>query len=97
MKYWRFNPGQDTVDFRDSPEDPVRQVQAVVRRSISSVGRGRSGSRSESGDRLRASSQYSEKPLAPNESAPGAAASDVAEMRDGEASRGRLRPNDSAV
>ncbi|KAH9850301.1 aquaporin-like protein [Lenzites betulinus] len=97
VKYWRFNPGQDTVDFRDSPEDPVRQVQAVVRRSISSVGRGRSGSRSESGDRLRASSQYSEKPLAPNESAPGAAASDVAEMRDGEASRGRLRPNDSAV
>ncbi|KAI8980134.1 aquaporin-like protein [Trametes punicea] len=86
IKYWRFNPGQDTVDFRESPGDPVNHVKTVVRRSVSSASRsGRSGSRRSAAD--GEASQYREKPVAPNER-PSA--------EDGEPSRGR-RQNDSPV
>ncbi|KAI0368623.1 aquaporin-like protein [Pilatotrama ljubarskyi] len=87
IKYWRFNPGQDTVDFRESPGDPVNHVKSAVRRSISSASRsGRSGSRSDNEEGAQAN-QFNEKPRAPHERG------DVA---DGEPARGR-RPNDSAV
>ncbi|KAI0710173.1 aquaporin-like protein [Earliella scabrosa] len=83
IKYWRLNPGQDTVDYRESPEDPVRQVLAV-RNSISSR---RSRSRSRDGT-TRASNQLNEKPLAPNETAPSPAAAGPANG---------VRANDSPV
>ena len=87
IKYWRFNPGQDTVDFRESPPDPVHNVKSAVRRSISSASRGRSGSRSRNGSDGDAS-QFREKPIAPNERPDG--------DRLGEPPSG-MRPNDSAV
>ncbi|KAJ2991672.1 hypothetical protein NUW54_g8132 [Trametes sanguinea] len=30
IKYWRFNPGQDTVDFRESPGDPMNNVKDAL-------------------------------------------------------------------
>ena len=30
IKYWRFNPGQDTIDYRESPRNPVNHLQDVV-------------------------------------------------------------------
>ncbi|KAI0358198.1 aquaporin-like protein [Trametes cingulata] len=30
IKYWRFNPRQDTVDFRESPGDPVNRAMSGV-------------------------------------------------------------------
>ncbi|CDO74945.1 hypothetical protein BN946_scf184945.g17 [Trametes cinnabarina] len=89
IKYWRFNPGQDTVDFRESPGDPVHAAKDVVRRSISSASRsGRSRSRSQGGAEDAGAGQYMEKSIPPLER-PAAA-------ENGEASRGR-RANDSAV
>ncbi|KAI0775267.1 aquaporin-like protein [Trametes elegans] len=86
IKYWRFNPGQDTVDFRASPADPVQNAKSAVRRSVSGSRSGRSGSGSlTSADaNVGPTTQFSEKPIAPNETA------------GGETVRGR-RPNDSPV
>ncbi|EMD31295.1 hypothetical protein CERSUDRAFT_119849 [Gelatoporia subvermispora B] len=44
-RYWRLNPGQDTIDFRASPPDPVDNVKNTVAR--------RSGSRSSKGSTCR--------------------------------------------
>ncbi|KAL1949423.1 hypothetical protein VTO73DRAFT_8304 [Trametes versicolor] len=86
MKYWRLNPGQESIDPRDSPGDPVTHIKSTVRRSISSASRGRSRSMD-----AGAGGQFSEKPVAPHENRMGSAGG-------GEPSRGRLlRPNDSAV
>ena len=41
IKYWRFNPGQDTIDVRESPRDPARNVRRVVG-SVASGRRSRS-------------------------------------------------------
>lgn len=91
MKYWRLNPGQESVDPRDSPENPVTHIKSTVRRSISSASRGRSRSMDAGGG----SGQFSEKPVAPHENGMGSAGGAAL---DGEPSRGRLlRPNDSAV
>ncbi|OBZ72429.1 Aquaporin-2 [Grifola frondosa] len=41
LQYWRLNPGQDTVDSRESPPDPVRSVKSMMvisREPQSSVG-----------------------------------------------------------
>ncbi|RPD60009.1 aquaporin-like protein [Lentinus tigrinus ALCF2SS1-7] len=82
VRYWRLNPGQDTVDHRESPPDPVRRV----RTSISSR---RSRSRSMDGSNGGTAVQFAnEKPVAPNEVAPAPSAADGV--------RGR-RPNDSPV
>ncbi|KAI0714287.1 aquaporin-like protein [Cerioporus squamosus] len=84
IRYWKLNPGQDTIDHRESPPDPVRRV----RTSISSR---RSRSRSMDGANGGApTAQFAlEKPVAPNESVhPTNGAADIA--------RGR-RPNDSPV
>ncbi|KAI0635863.1 aquaporin-like protein [Trametes polyzona] len=97
VKYWRFNPGQDTVDFRESPGDPVHHVKSAVRRSLSSAsrsGRARSGSRSEGADAANGAAvapQFNEK----NNVAPNARVADGAGAA--EPSRGRLHPNDSPV
>lgn len=90
MKYWRLNPGQESVDPRDSPENPVTHIKSTVRRSISSASRGRSRSMDAGAG---GSGQFSEKPVAPHENG-----SVGGGALDGEPSRGRLlRPNDSAV
>lgn len=92
MKYWRLNPGQESVDPRDSPENPVTHIKSTVRRSISSASRGRSRSMDAGGG----SGQFSEKPVAPHESGP--VGSTGGGSTGGEGSRGRLlRPNDSVV
>ncbi|KAI9057320.1 aquaporin-like protein [Trametes sanguinea] len=91
IKYWRFNPGQDTVDFRESPGDPMNNVKDAVRRSISSASRsGRSRSRSQGGADGDAA-PYREKNIAPHErSAP-------AGMHNGGVAPDEIRPNDSPV
>jgi len=89
VKYWRFNPGQDTMDHRESPADPVHHVKSAVRNSISRGSR----SRSMDGSATRNSgmSQFAEKPIAPNERPNEGAGSGLADEL-----RGR-RANDSAV
>ncbi|KAI0749308.1 aquaporin-like protein [Daedaleopsis nitida] len=81
IKYWRLNPGQDTMDYRESPRDPVQNARTAVRNSISSSRRSVDGTNG-------GTNQYTEKPIAPNATA--------AQADAGSSGRPRA-PNDSAV
>ncbi|TFK94055.1 aquaporin-like protein [Polyporus arcularius HHB13444] len=84
IRYWKLNPGQDTMDHRESPIDPVRRV----RTSVSSM-RSRSRSMDDSNRDATTSQFVSEKPVAPDQGGhPSNGAADSA---------GGRRPNDSPV